>query len=75
MTHTTETVSVSGDLALAHCLHRIEPIGTDCTAGQTWIRVTVGYRRIDGQWRVIHEHVSVPYDPRTEKVAYIVDPK
>jgi len=26
-----------------------------------WVRATVGYRKIDGKWRVAHEHASVPF--------------
>lgn len=27
-----------------------------------WIRVTVCYRKVDGAWRVEHEHASMPID-------------
>ena len=27
-----------------------------------WFRVTLGLRRIDGAWLVVHEHESVPFD-------------
>ena len=27
-----------------------------------WLRVTVCYRRIDGAWRAVHEHASMPFD-------------
>ena len=26
-----------------------------------WYRVTLGLRRIDGQWLIVHEHESVPF--------------
>jgi len=38
------------------------------------MRVTVGYRRIDGQWKVVHEHVSVPFNPMDNQVWFIRDP-
>jgi PhnB protein len=25
------------------------------------VRATVGFRKVDGKWRVVHEHVSVPF--------------
>lgn len=64
-------VTVAGDLAFAHGLHHIRPIGVEHPAGSTWVRVTVCYRRIDKDWRVVHEHVSVPFDPETGLVSYI----
>ena len=26
-----------------------------------WVRVTVGLRRIDGAWKITHQHTSVPF--------------
>ena len=66
-------MTVGGDAAFAHCLHRIVPIGEASRAGETWMRVTLCYRRIGGAWQVVHEHVSVPYDPRTGLVVNITD--
>ena len=37
---------------------------------ESWLRVTVGYRKIDGVWKVIHEHVSVPIDMKTLKAVF-----
>ena len=68
--HRDLEIAVDGDLAFAHCLHHVKPIGEDLPAGH-WFRVTVCYRRIDGRWRVVHEHVSVPFDPTTGKVVFI----
>jgi uncharacterized protein (TIGR02246 family) len=28
-----------------------------------WVRATLGCRRIDGAWRIVHDHESVPFDP------------
>lgn len=30
-----------------------------------WSRETLGYRKFEGQWRIIHDHVSVPIDLET----------
>lgn len=72
--HKDLVVEVSGDLAFAHGLHHFVPEPADHACGATWMRFTVAYRRIDGEWRVAHEHVSVPFDPMTGKAAYIADP-
>ncbi|MFY9529022.1 MAG: SgcJ/EcaC family oxidoreductase [Candidatus Acidiferrales bacterium] len=67
-------ISVSGDLAVMRCLTRImnEETKQDATCG--WVRVTVCYERQQGTWRVIHEHVSVPFDPATSQAAFIREP-
>lgn len=61
------TLHVSGDVAFMHCLHRLvteEPL----PGGEFWIRITVGYRKIEGEWKAIHEHVSHPFNPMTGQV-------
>ena len=30
-----------------------------------WVRATLGCRRLDGRWLVVHDHESVPVDPGT----------
>jgi len=63
-------ITVSGDLALMHGLQRIINADTGEAATCGWVRVTVAYQRQQGNWRVIHEHVSVPFDPQTAQAAF-----
>jgi len=67
-------VVVSGDLALAHWLWRFTGMEKDHPAMQTWIRSTGGYQRIQGRWRIVHEHCSVPFDPATSMAAFTLEP-
>ena len=71
--HRDFEVTVGGDAAFAHCLHRMVPIDETSRADETWMRVTLCYRKIAGAWQVVHEHVSVPFDSVTGRVAYITD--
>ena len=64
-------ITVSGDLAVMHCLQRLVNADTGEAATCGWVRVTVGYRRQQGSWRVIHEHVSVPFDPQTAQAVFM----
>jgi len=61
-------ITVSGDLALAHSIWRFTGM-----PGQTWIRDTAVYRRGQGQWRIVHEHYSVPFDPETSRAVFAVE--
>ncbi len=72
--HRDITIHVSGDTAFAFCLHNIATDEADHPASQTWLRVTVGYRRIDCAWKVVHEHVSIPFNPLNNQVWHIKDP-
>lgn len=53
-------ITVSGDLALSTSLRHV--VGDQ--NGQhvdMWSRKTLGLKRIDGQWKIIHDHESVPF--------------
>ena len=41
--------------------------GTDGTPIDMTVRVTDVYRKIDGKWLIVQEHVSVPIDFSTGK--------
>lgn len=55
-------VVVGQDVAYTHSLHRLSatPVGSP-QSFDLWFRVTVCLRRIDGDWRVTHEHSSTPF--------------
>jgi ketosteroid isomerase-like protein len=58
------TVTAGGDVAFSHALHRYSGvIGGKQIA--MWLRATTCYRKLDGTWRIAHEHQSVPFDPET----------
>lgn len=68
------SISAADDMAFSHHLDRI--IGT-MKNGETmnsWVRVTVCYRKIDDEWKITHEHVSVPFDMETGKAALDLEP-
>lgn len=73
--HRDLDLTVSGDLAFCHGLHHIKPTDDpNHPAGQTWIRVTACYRKVEGKWVVVHEHVSIPFDCTMGQVSPIIDP-
>jgi ketosteroid isomerase-like protein len=54
-------IHTAGDLACAHSLNHLT--GPKCNGepdADLWFRETMCLCRIDGQWRIIHEHESVP---------------
>lgn len=63
---------VGEDVAFAFGLARFEsPSDPDSMACQSFVRVTIGYRKVDGKWKVEHEHVSLPFDPMSGMVVSI----
>ena len=60
-------ITAGSDVAFSHSIQHVA--GTD-TKGQPvdlTVRVTDGYRKINGRWLIAHEHVSVPVDVSTGK--------
>ena len=55
------SISTSDDVAFSHSLNRIRGTRTDGEETDVWVRATVGFRKVDGKWKVMHEHVSVPF--------------
>jgi len=57
------TITVGDDVAFGHCFGRLS--GTlkngNSTSG-SWVRWTVGLRKIDGNWLIVHDQISVPTD-------------
>lgn len=72
--HSDIVLYVSGDLAVMHGLHHFVPTPADHPSGQTWMRVTVCYQRIDGAWKSVHDHISIPFNPMNNQAWSIRDP-
>jgi uncharacterized protein YndB with AHSA1/START domain len=53
-------VMVRGDVAVTWGLNHMRGPGLEM-----WSRGTRIFQRIDGRWRMIHQHVSFPYDPES----------
>ena len=54
-------VTVGGDVAFARSSNRIYGAKLDGTSSDIWVRATICFRRLGGAWKVVHEHVSVPF--------------
>ena len=67
-------ITTSEDVAFCHSLNRVRSTRTTGETIETWVRVTVGYQKIDGTWKITHEHVSVPYDMETSQASLDLQP-
>ena len=54
-------IQADGGVAFSTSLNRLRGTKTDGTRVDLWVRATVGYRKVDSRWTVVHEHVSVPF--------------
>ncbi|MBT0964038.1 YybH family protein [Denitromonas iodatirespirans] len=68
------TLSLDGTVGFGHYLVRCGMTAEDGTEQASWMRCSVGLRKIDGQWRIAHEHFSAPFDPETWKAQFDLTP-
>lgn len=68
-------VSAQGDLGFCSFLYHVG--GTLRTGDKVnmWVRATLCCRRIDGRWRIVHDHESVPFDPATGQALISLEPQ
>jgi uncharacterized protein (TIGR02246 family) len=60
-------VTTGGDVAFSHNLGHVKGTRANGEKADYWVRATVGFRKHNGQWLVIHDHVSMPFDMETGK--------
>jgi uncharacterized protein (TIGR02246 family) len=54
-------INLGGDVAFTHSLNRLTGDKKSGEKVDIWVRVTLGFRKINGEWLVTHEHASVPF--------------
>lgn len=63
-----ELVITAGDsAAFSHSLDHVRDTRTTGETADYWVRVTSGWRKIDGRWLITHEHISMPINLQTMK--------
>jgi uncharacterized protein (TIGR02246 family) len=56
------TITVGDDVAFGHSLNRISGTLQNGQRTTLWLRWTACFRKIDGNWLIAHDQVSVPAD-------------
>ncbi len=54
-------ITAGNDVGFCHSLNRMMATTTKGEKVDLWFRDTLGFRKIDGQWKITHEHSSVPF--------------
>ena len=65
--------SSNNGLAAAHWLFRFTG-EEDHPAMQMWMRVTAVCQKNQGNWQILHEHISVPFAPETSQAVLTLNP-
>lgn len=67
-------IAVRDDLAFCHYLATCGCTDENGKEQIGWTRGTVCLRKTDGDWRIVHEHYSMPFDPETMKILDDLEP-
>jgi uncharacterized protein (TIGR02246 family) len=67
-------IIASDTVAFSHGLERLTGTLKNGQKFDTWIRFTEGYRKTNGHWLAIHDHISVPIDLDTGKAVLDLKP-
>lgn len=54
-------IHASGDVAFAVSLNRLKATRPNGSTTDFWMRSTLGLRKRQGQWKIVHSHTSVPF--------------
>lgn len=69
-------LEITSGESVAFCKYLYHVSGTLKTGGEVdmWVRATVCFQKIDGEWKIVHEHQSVPFDAETGKALLDLEP-
>jgi ketosteroid isomerase-like protein len=68
------SITTGDEVAFCHSLNRISGTKTDGGEIDMWVRATICLRKLNGQWRVTHEHQSVPFNVENGKASLDLKP-
>ena len=68
------TITLGDGVAFGHSLNRISGTLKNGNRTDVWVRATTCYRKIDGNWLITHDHVSVPLDPESGRALLSLEP-
>lgn len=67
-------ITSNEDLAFGHSLNRVTGTLKNGTKNDFWLRWTMCFRRIDRDWLIVHEQLSVPLDLNSGRALLNLEP-
>jgi PhnB protein len=55
------SITVSDDAAFGHSLNRLSGTKIDGEKADVWFRLTLCFRKVGDEWKIAHQHESVPF--------------
>jgi ketosteroid isomerase-like protein len=67
-------ITLGDDVAFGHSLNRIRGTLKNGSMTDFWLRWTACFRKIESNWLIAHDHVSVPIDVETRAALLNLEP-
>ena len=58
-------IAADGDVGFCSFVYHVSGTLVAGNKVDMWVRATLGCRRIGGEWLIVHDHESVPFDPES----------
>ena len=68
------TITVGDDVAFAYSLNRVSGTLRTGQRSEFWVRWTACFRKIDGNWLIVHHQASVPVDFESGRALLNLEP-
>jgi ketosteroid isomerase-like protein len=68
------SITLGDDVAFGHSLNRVSGTLKNGSRTDFWLRWTMGFRKIDSNWFIAHEQLSVPVDPKSGRALLDLEP-
>jgi len=68
------TLTLGDDVTFGHSLNRVSRTLKNGNRTNFWLRWTACFRKIDGNWLIAHDQVSVPVDPESGRALLNLEP-
>jgi ketosteroid isomerase-like protein len=68
------TITVGDNVAFGRSLNRISGTLRSGNTADYWVRWTTCYRKINGTWLIVHDHVSVPLEVASGRAMVNLEP-
>ncbi len=68
------TITVGDDVAFGYSLNRISGTLKNGNWNDFWVRWTTCFRKVDGNWLIAHDQVSVPLDVESGRALLNLEP-
>jgi uncharacterized protein (TIGR02246 family) len=67
-------LTLGDDVAFGHSINRVSGTLKNGNKTDFWLRWTACFRKIDGNWLIAHDQVSVPFDPESGRALLNLEP-